>query len=417
VSERRDRIVAWSVTFLAYATYYTGRKGFSAAKKPLHDSLGISEATLGLIDTVYLAAYALGQFVSGALGDRVGARRLIGVGMLLSAACCVAFGASRTALFFGIAFCINGFAQSTGWPGTTRAMAEWTTLANRGSVMAFWSTCYQVGGLFATFLAGRLLGLWGWPAVFYGPAVLMSLVALVVFMFLRRGPSTRAAAQAASASVSAAPVVEAEVLPSERARAQRQVLKNPVLWCYGASYFFVKFIRYTLLFWQPYYLSHVLGYPPEIAVYVSGAFEAGGIVGVILLGVFSDRLQRWSRSAVAALGLLALAGTLLAYSQSGTGVLENIVLLALVGAALFGPDALLAGAAAQDAGGPHAAAMATGFVNGVGSIGAVLTGLAVPVISGGGSWKMLFPLLTSLAVFASAALLPTLRRGPTPSTE
>jgi sugar phosphate permease len=415
VSERRKRIAAWSITFVAYATYYTGRKGFSAVKKPLHDSLGISEATLGLIDTVYLCAYALGQFVSGVLGDRVGARRLVGFGMLLSAACCAAFGSSRTALFFGIAFCINGLAQSTGWPGTTRAMAEWTTLQNRGTVMAFWSTCYQVGGLLATFLAGKLLGLWGWPAVFYGPAVLMSVVALLVFTFLRRGPSARAAALAESASVSAAPVVEAEVPPSERGRAQRQVLKNPVLWCYGASYFFVKFIRYTLLFWQPYYLAHVLGYPAEIAVYVSGAFEAGGIVGVILLGVFSDRLRRWSRSAVAALGLLALAGTLLAYSRSGTGVLENVILLALVGAALFGPDALLAGAAAQDAGGPHAAAMATGFVNGVGSIGAVLTGVAVPVISGGGSWKMLFPLLTSLAIFASAALLPTLKRGPTPS--
>jgi sugar phosphate permease len=415
VSERRDRIVAWSVTFLAYATYYTGRKGFSAVKKPLHDSLGISEATLGLIDSVYLSAYALGQFVSGALGDRVGARRLVGFGMLLSAACCIAFGASRAALFFGIAFCINGFAQSTGWPGTTRAMAEWTTLQNRGTVMAFWSTCYQVGGLLATLLAGKLLGLWGWPAVFYGPAVLMSLVALVVLMFLRRGPS-HAAALAASTSLSAAPVVEAEAPPSERGRAQRRVLTNPVLWCYGASYFFVKFIRYTLLFWQPYYLSHVLGYPPEIAVYVSGAFEAGGIVGVILLGIFSDRLQRWSRSAVAALGLLALAGTLLAYSRSGTGVVENIVLLALVGAALFGPDALLCGAAAQDAGGPHAAAMATGFVNGVGSIGAVLTGLAVPMISGGGSWKMLFPLLMALAIFAAAALVPTLKRGPTPST-
>jgi len=150
-------------------------------------------------------------------------------------------------------------------------------------------------------------------------------------------------------------------------------------------------------------------------VYVSGAFEAGGIVGVVLLGIFSDRLRRWSRSAVAALGLLGLAVTLVIYARSGTGVLENIVLLALVGAALFGPDALLAGAAAQDAGGPHAAAMATGFVNGLGSIGAVLTGLVVPKLSAATSWQALFPLLGLFAIVAAAALVPTLKRGPAPS--
>ena len=61
------------LTWLTYATYYTGRKGFSVAKKAIHDHLGVSVAALGLIDTAYLAAYAIGQFVSGTLGDRIGA--------------------------------------------------------------------------------------------------------------------------------------------------------------------------------------------------------------------------------------------------------------------------------------------------------------------------------------------------------
>ena len=243
VSERRNRHVAWGLTFLAYATYYTGRKGFSVAKKPIHDQLGISEATLGLIDTAYLSAYALGQFVSGVLGDHVGARRLVGYGMLLSAACCAAFGASRAALLFGVCFCVNGFAQSTGWPGTTRAMAEWTTPQNRGTVMAFWSTCYQVGGLAATMLAGRLLGLWGWPAAFYGPAIVLVVVAVLVLLFLRTGPSSQApiAAQQALSDgktvAEPAPIVVLASTPSDRSHAQRQVLRNPVLWCYGGSYF------------------------------------------------------------------------------------------------------------------------------------------------------------------------------------
>ena len=85
-SEKRHRNIAWGLTWLAYATYYMGRKGFSVAKKPIEEGLGISREALGAIDTAYLAAYAAGQFINGLLGDQVGARRLVGVGMLLSAA-------------------------------------------------------------------------------------------------------------------------------------------------------------------------------------------------------------------------------------------------------------------------------------------------------------------------------------------
>lgn len=428
MSEKRDRNVAWGLTWLAYATYYTGRKGFSAAKKSIHDQLGVSEAALGAIDTVYLTAYSIGQFASGLLGDKIGARRLIGWGMLLSAACCAAFGAMSGALMFGVLFCLNGFAQSTGWPGTTRAMAEWTTPRNRGTVMAFWATCYQVGGIAATALAGRLLGLYGWRAAFYGPALVLAAVGVLVLVFLVRGPSGRAPRPDAQV----VPVVEgddradgvARAIPDpidetlERKRARSAVLRNVVLWCYGASYFSIKFIRYALLLWLPYYLSKRLGYGEEQANYMSTSFEVGGIVGVIAIGIASDRLRRFSRSLLAAVGLVGLVVALVLYAQFGaSSTIANVVFMSLVGATLFGPDSLISGAAAQDAGGPYAAATATGFVNGLGSIGAALTGILVPAISARWGWGAVFWSFVGIAMLAALALVPTLRRAPAPRAD
>src|SRR5262245_34501417 len=127
----RKRKTAYAVSWTAYASYYLARKGFSVAKKPMEAELGVTRAELGGIDTAYLAAYAAGQFVNGVLGDRLGARRLLGFGMLLSAAMCALFGASSTAIAFAVAFAINGYAQSAGWPAATRAVAEWTTPQNR----------------------------------------------------------------------------------------------------------------------------------------------------------------------------------------------------------------------------------------------------------------------------------------------
>jgi MFS transporter, OPA family, sugar phosphate sensor protein UhpC len=423
---RRDRNLAWGLSWLAYATYYTGRKGFSVAKKSIHDQLGVSESMLGAIDTVYLAAYAGGQFVNGFLGDRIGARRLVGFGMLLSSGLCAAFGSTSSAVLFLVLFGLNGYAQSTGWPGTTRAMAEWTTTANRGTVMAFWATCYQVGGIAASWLAGWLLGTYGWRSAFFGPAVVLAAVGLLVLSLLRAGPGEREAPegeegrpptcqaaheeQEADAPHSQDDFSEASRIELRR-RAQRRVLRSRVLWCYGASYFFIKFIRYTLLFWLPYYLSKQLGYAEDHAAYVSTAFEAGGIAGVITVGILSDRLRAYPRSAVAAVALVGLSIALLAYSLLSTwGVVANVVCLALVGAALFGPDSLICGAAAQDAGGPHAAAMATGFVNGLGSLGAILEGVLVPIIATELGWGSLIPALVGLGLLAAVALLPTVRR-------
>lgn len=399
--------VAWSLTWLTYATYYTGRKGFSVSKKTISAELGVSERALGAIDTAYLGAYAVGQFANGLVGDRIGARRLLSFGLCASALACAAFGASSAALAFAICFFFNGLFQASGWPGTTRAMAEWTTPENRGTVMAFWSTCYQVGGIAANALCGFLLVRLGWRSTFFGPALLLLLMGLGVLLFLRRGPAAESTSQAAP------PLAAGSWLSrSFTTEAQRTVLRSPLLWCYGSSYFFIKFIRYALLFWLPYYLSTRLGYAGDLAANVASAFEVGGIVGVIGLGVLSDRLS-FSRAAVCAVSLVGLAVALGVYIQLGDrGVLLNALGLALIGALLFGPDSLLSGAAAQDAGGPRASATATGMVNGLGSIGGMVEGLVVPLVSARWGWSALFPLLLVLALGAALALIPALRKRP-----
>src|ERR1041384_3385108 len=98
--ETRRRNWVWGATWLAYATYYLGRKGFGAAKHRIKEAGLMDTQLLGLVDTAFLAAYAVGQFGSGVLGDRLGARRLIGFGLLASAALCAACGAVSTALPF-----------------------------------------------------------------------------------------------------------------------------------------------------------------------------------------------------------------------------------------------------------------------------------------------------------------------------
>jgi sugar phosphate permease len=183
-----------------------------------------------------------------------------------------------------------------------------------------------------------------------------------------------------------------------------------MIWLFAASYFFIKIIRYVLLFWLPYYLSTTLGYSTLEAAGISTAFDAGGLAGVVAIGLLSDRF-RFGRAGLACVWLFGLVLACGAYVLWGaSGKLTNVALLVLIGAMLFGPDSILCGAAAMDAGGPRAASMATGFVNGIGSIGPILQGLLVPPLAKHYGWQALFPTLVGLALCAALVLVPTFFR-------
>ena len=400
----RGRALAFGVSWLAYASYYLGRKGFSVTKVAVARELGLGTPVLAAIDSAFLVAYALGQVPSGVLADRIGARKLVSLGLLCSALACAAFGAGQGALWLGVCFALNGLAQSTGWPGTTKAMAEWTPVAERGRVMGLWSTCYQVGGIAATALAAYLLASAGWRAAFTVPALWLGLMASVVLLFLRRGPSHQRTAEAAQPS----PQLN-QSLPPPALRGGH-ALGNAVLYGYGACYFCLKLIRYSLLFWLPFYLHTAAGFGEVESGYLSTAFEIGGVVGCAGLGWLSDRVPQ-RRAAVALASLLALALALGAYAQLGRApAAAHFALMALVGALLFGPDALLSGAAAQDAATPEQAATAAGLVNGIGSCGALLQGLLTVSIQKAFGWQALFYAFFALALLAAGCLALTLRR-------
>src|SRR5215211_8902568 len=83
---RRWRWQIFAVTWLAYAGLYLTRKSFSVAKIGIQSdpSLRMTDAQMAWIDGAYLVAYAVGQFIFGIAGDRLGPRKVVAAGLLLS---------------------------------------------------------------------------------------------------------------------------------------------------------------------------------------------------------------------------------------------------------------------------------------------------------------------------------------------
>ncbi|MGM9766513.1 MAG: MFS transporter, partial [Candidatus Cryptobacteroides sp.] len=73
------------VLMIGYALYYFVRKHFSVVMPAMEETLGISKVQLGLFLTLNGIIYGFSRFVNGFLADRFSRRKLMTLGLILSA--------------------------------------------------------------------------------------------------------------------------------------------------------------------------------------------------------------------------------------------------------------------------------------------------------------------------------------------
>jgi OPA family sugar phosphate sensor protein UhpC-like MFS transporter len=257
-SDRRYERWRWQVfgiTWLAYAGFYLTRKSFSVAKIELADPavMGLDKTQMSWADGGYAVAYAGGQFVLGALGDRFGTRTVVLLGMLASIVTALLTGAAGSALTIVVLLTAQGLCQSSGWGPLTKNVGEFFARGERGRVLGVWCSNYAVGGLIASALAGIAAQAFGWHYAFWVPAGGLTVVC-VLFYFLQRDrpeevglpPVEQYCGEAETVAGSGdTPADE----PEGSAAVIAAVLANPMVWLLAAVYFLLKPARYLILAW------------------------------------------------------------------------------------------------------------------------------------------------------------------------
>ncbi|NBF04171.1 MFS transporter [Pseudomonas sp. Fl5BN2] len=401
---KRWRVQIFAITWIAYAAFYFTRKAFSVAKLGIADDADftLDKMAMANLDAIYLAAYAVGQFTWGILADRFGPRVVVLGGLLVSAAAALVMGSFATLPIFATCMLIQGLAQSTGWSGLCKNIGSFFPADQRGRVLGLWSSCYAFGGLVASPFAGwwayTLMGTW--HAAFISSAVVVALTAVLFFIFQRNTPQ-----DVGLPAVEPLPPQSAEEDAAERRLSVweplREILRNRTVLVLGLAYFLLKPARYAILLWGPVIVYEQMPSVGKVgAAIVPTTFELAGLLGPIMIGLASDKLFGARRMPACVLSLLALTVSLVLFMgvlHTGSVVLV-MVLLFFMGLTLYGPDSMISGAAAIDFGSAKAGATAAGFVNGCGSVGAVLGGLLPGY----------FDTVTVFIVFAGCALASAL---------
>merc|ERR1719469_1770964 len=78
---------AFLVTFFGYFMAHFSRKCYSTVKLNLVNEAGYSAFLIGAMDSVFMGTYAVGNIVSGNLGDRFRPTNILAVGLFGSGVC------------------------------------------------------------------------------------------------------------------------------------------------------------------------------------------------------------------------------------------------------------------------------------------------------------------------------------------
>ncbi len=391
-ARRATLFVLWTT----YGSFYLCRGNLGPAVTSIRHDLGLSAVEVGLVLGAVKLGYATGQLVNGQLTERLGARRILGTGMVGSAIATLLFAAapwlaglpvlgplaaalahavgtlSRSVgiepttggllgVMLGLAFA-NGWFQAGGWPPCVKIAGRWFPLAQRGRTMGILGTSYTVGSALAIFAVGALLQVAGgtWRVAFIVPPLLLLASFAHTSLRLREHPPDGAGDAGAPAQ---------DRLPLREALGV--TLGNPRIWVLAFGLFGVDAVRYGFLDWAPGHLAEVQHTGALSAAWKAAIFPLAGAAGTLSSGWLTDRFFHSRRAPVCAMLLVVVGALTLAYRGVATlGAAPTVVCLALVGFCLFGAHILLVGTAAQDFARRGATAAAAGFVDFMGHVGA-----------------------------------------------
>jgi sugar phosphate permease len=403
-AQQRARLMkVLAVTYVGYIALNVVRKTTSVVKSSLQSDLELSSVELGAMDTAFLTSYTIGQVVLGRLGDTVGVRVILVSSLIVSAICTGLCSVATSSSTFVAVNLMHGLAQSGAWSASVKVVTECLGSSDRGSVMGVWTTCSPMGGIAGSVISTALLVSVSWRGAYFWPAPFLLAFAAVYMLTL-------------DADAAAGKECAADSEPPPSGVSFSEIIALPGLGWICASYFLVKFLRYTLLFWLPFYLTRSLGYSVAASGYASTTFEVGGVFGAVLLGWVSDKFFAGRKLLPTMLFLLCCASSLLLYvfCVKSFPTLGSL-LMVIVGGTLLGPDAVMSGMLSQDISersghGSKIVGSVTGIINGVGSLESIFQGVVTAWVSDRFGWEALFFVLVGAAASGAVVLLPAVLR-------
>jgi len=409
-SPTKTRWLVLLLISLMYMITYMDRTGISIAAPAMAKEFGLSQTALGIVFSVFLWAYALGQIPLGSLADRLGPRLVLLIIVpfwsVMTAMTAIAGGiASLIVIRF-----VFGLAEAGAFPAATRAMQLWFPKAERGIVHGVTHSFSRFAVAVVPFIAVSIMVAFGWRWIFYvfGAAGLLWSVA---FYFLYRNlPEEDAKVNQSELAQIRGRDPDGAIKPVDLhphlAPPWRVIFRSTNMWYIAAGYCCFYYGTYFFMTWFPTYLLEYRHLSLKSVGLLASLPLLAGMVGDIVGGTLTDTVYRktgklkFARRIVAAPAMLVSGACLIPAAMTHFAWTAILCLTA----SLFFLELVIspAWAVPMDVGGEFSGTV-SGVMNMAGSLAASLSPIIFGSLVQRGFW--ITPFFITAGVLLTGAII------------
>ncbi|MFB6109118.1 MAG: MFS transporter [Haloplanus sp.] len=286
---------------VGWLTIQGGRLVLSPLLPTIIRTLDVTPFRAGIALSTLWGLYALGQFPSGRLSDRLTRKTLLVGGLTLAVAGFAVLSAAVSYPLFLVGAAVVGVGAGL-YPTAARALISDHFETKRGGAFGLHTASGDVGGGLAAGLAVAALAVATWRAAFLPVVVILAVVAVVLHATSRESYHVEAVELDARGA-------------ARRLFADSRIRRLLVAYCLFA------FAWQSTAGFLPTLLQFDKGFSPNVAsAGFAGLFVVGALVKPVA-GRFADRMRRAPVAAGAlAVGAVALTGLVLAEGRLAVGV-------------------------------------------------------------------------------------------------
>jgi len=397
---------------LMYLITYMDRTGISIAAPEMAREFRLSPTQIGIVFSVFLWAYAIGQIPLGSLADRLGPRLvfliIVPFWSVMTAMTAIAGGLSSLIV---IRF-VFGLAEAGAFPTATRAMQLWFPKAERGIVHGVTHSFSRFAVAIVPFIAVNIMIAFGWRWIFYlfgAAGLLWSAAFYLVYRNLpEEHPRVNQSELALIRGLDSNGVIKPVDLHQQLAPPWRIIFRSANMWYIAAGYCCFYYGTYFYMTWFPTYLLEYRHLSLKAVDTLASLPLWAGMVGDIVGGTLTDRVYRktgrlrFARRIVAAPAMLVSGACLIPAAIVHSAATAILCLTA----SLFFLELVIspAWAVPMDVGGEYSGTV-SGVMNMAGSLAASLSPIIFGALVQRGFW--ITPFLITAGVLLTGALIWT----------
>lgn len=400
ITDKKMIYLLFGLCWVVYFATYIGRLNYSSAMTAIIGESVLTKTQAGCISMAFFFCYGAGQLINGILGDKFSSRKMIFVGLFVSALAnfSMSFFTSYAAMvvFWGI----NGYVQAMIWPPIIRIFSDMLHTQTRIKCCINITSSMALGTIAAYLLSAGMISLLGWKSVFWAAAIILGVLAFVWDIGFRKVEQFSAEFGETAD--------EDDIISSSATLKKPSVPLVKLLISSGLIFILIPVIVHGVLkdgvtAWVPTYISETFTTTPQLSILVTIVLPIVNLTGAYAANFVNTKIFKNELKTSVLFFLIASMALLGLWQIGNVSMALSIALLAIITSSMLAVNTIFVNLIPLKFSSIGRASTVSGFLNSTAYLGAAISTFTIGVMVERKGWD--FTILSWLIITVAACVI------------